>query len=738
MIRHRPLGRGHAYRIEPDQRDPVVPVAGEPLVLGATSTVGDGDVYLELDRGDGLERVRADLSDRDGDRGRVAGGGHLAAAAASVGKQKRRSWRVRLDSLTRDQHLRYRFVGARGATRWFETAVAEWRSNGGEVELGAPSRLADRVPLDTAQWLVSADGVHRVRFGIRLRTGDRVVGFGERFDRLDQRGAVVDTVVFEQYKGQGNRTYLPMPFAHVLGADGAGFGLHVDTGARVRFDVGVSDPDILSVELAVPRDRPAVAIRLYDGSPSEVLAQFLEATGQPALPPAWTFLPWMSSNEWNTQARVLAEVARMEEEGIPAGVVVIEAWSDEQTFTAFRDARYDVHIDAAPHRLADFTFPADGSWPDPKAMVDLLHEKGLRVLLWQIPLLKARPEPGSQLEADRRELVARGLAVRQAGGRPYANRGWWFPGALLPDFTNPDAREWWLAKRRYLVEDVGIDGFKTDGGEHAWGDDLRYADGTTGAETNNRYPVLYGRVYHDLLERAGVVGVTFSRAGFTGSAGVPCHWAGDEDSTWDAFRASILAGVTVGACGVFFWGWDIGGFSGELPSAELYLRAAAMACFCPIMQYHSEFNHHRSPSNDRTPWNVQDRTGDARVVPGYRFLAELRMRLAPYLGREAERSVATGAPLMRALFFDDPGDPRIWDYPLQYRLGGDLLVCPVVEPGVVSTRCYLPAGEWIGLWTGESYGGAQAVEVEAPLGRIPVFVRAEAAAGLRSTLEVNA
>src|SRR5581483_10499905 len=120
-----------------------------------------------------------------------------------------------------------------------------------------------------------------------------------------------------------------------------------------------------------------------------------------------------------------------------------------------------------------------------KAMVDDLHARGIRVVLWQVPLLKARPVAGSQLDCDRRTLVERGYAVAQADGRPYVNRGWWFPNALLPDFTSDEARTWWLAKRRYLVEELGIDGFKTDGGEHAWGDDLRYADGTRGAATNN-------------------------------------------------------------------------------------------------------------------------------------------------------------------------------------------------------------------------------------------------------------
>jgi len=318
--------------------------------------------------------------------------------------------------------------------------------------------------------------------------------------------------------------------------------------------------------------------------------------------------------------------------------------------------------------------------------------------------------------------------VRKADGKPYANRGWWFPRALLPDFTSAEARAWWTAKRRYLLDELGVDGFKTDGGEHAWGHDLRYADGTSGAETNNRYPVLYAAAYHELMDELGHQGTTFSRAGFTGSAAYPCHWAGDEDSTWEAFRASITAGLTAGACGIFFWGWDLGGFSGEIPSAELYLRSAAAACLAPIMQYHSEYSH-RVPSRDRTPWNIAERTGEERVLSAYRRFAQLRMRLQPYLRAQARQSVATCKPLMRALFFE-VDDPRIWDFPHQYFLGNDLLVAPVVEAGATSQRVFLPPGTWVDPWTGDELVGPTIVTCAAPLDEIPVYVTGRSASSL--------
>ena len=737
MIRHRPHGLGHPYRLEPDQRFPAVPIADEPFELRATTDAGVRAVQVEIDLAGRRALLDAQLSTVESasvPRNATSisappAKGHLTLAASSSGRLDRKSWTARPNPLAFGSRLRYRFVSdgsaGRQRTAWFSVSPARWAPEGGNLVLdmgAAHERLAHRLMPGSVAWLVGDAAPVRVRFAFALGADEHVVGFGERFDALDQRGRQFDATVFEQYKRQSARTYLPMPFAIVVGKEGWGF--HVVTSRRTWFDVGKTVADQLWIEAALdPNERePTLTVQLIGGSPQEVLSTFLQRTGRPKLPPRWIFRPWMSGNEWNTQARILAEAERSRREKIPVGVIVIEAWSDESTFVAFRDAQYPIHRDGAPHRLADFRFPPGGAWPDPKTMVDELHARGLKVLLWQVPLLKARPAPDSQACSDQDVMVARGYAVRRSDGRPYRNRGWWFPNALLPDFTSVEARDWWLAKRRYLIDEVGIDGFKTDGGEHAWGDDLRYADGTRGDA--------YAAAYHALLSKSGREGITFGRAGFTGSPAYPCHWAGDEDSTWDAFRASITAGLTAGASGIFFWGWDLAGFSGEIPSAELYLRAAAMACFCPIMQYHSEFNHHRRPSRDRTPWNVAERTGDNRVLPIYRRFAKLRDSLVPYLVEQAARSVEAGRPLMRALFFEVPDDAEIWKRPYEYFLGDDLLVAPVTQPGVASWRLYLPMGDWIDAWSGENLRGPVSIERPVPLDEIPVYVRHDRQADL--------
>lgn len=718
MIRHRPFGSGHPYSVDTEQRHPVVPVAGHPVTLGVRTSSGVGSVVLEFSRNDGEVTMLPLAATQRRSRGQAVDGGHLASAQARLARASG-GWSVALDGLEPRDHVRYRFTAGPQRTRWFEFRVATWQ---GADDVAGAVRGSTSV-------LHDGERIHRVRFALPLDPGEHVAGFGERFDTLDHRGASLDSIVFEQYKNQGaeRKTYLPMPFAHVVG--GRGWGFHVRTSRRVWFDVGQHDPDRLWIEAESGPDGE-LDLAIYEGTPSEVLDAFLGEVGRPKELPDWVFRLWGSGNEWNTQAEVMRQADLHRDHGIPLGSLVIEAWSDESTFTTWRDARYRVREDGAPPTLADFEFPPEGAWPDPKGMIDELHSRDTKLLLWQIPLIKMRPHPRGQVAADAAAAIRDDVLVKEVAPdgslRPYRNRGWWFPLGLMPDLTDDRAARWWTERRRYLVEELGVDGFKTDGGEHAWGSDLRYLNGMHGDEGNNLFPVHYARAYGELLESAGKAPVTFSRAGFTGSQAHGAFWAGDENSTWDAFRWSLFAGLSASASGILYWGWDLAGFSGEIPSAELYLRSAAAAAFVPIMQYHSEFNHHRSPSRDRTPWNIAERHGDDRVIPVVRRIVELRERLVPYLAESARAAIAAREPLMRPLFFDWADDPAVWERPLQWMLGAELLVAPVVEEGATRWSTALPAGDWVDVWTGDPVPGGGVVERDVPIDVIPVYCRAEA------------
>ncbi|HET8986310.1 MAG TPA: TIM-barrel domain-containing protein, partial [Trueperaceae bacterium] len=534
------------------------------------------------------------------------------------------------------------------------------------------------------RWLAMAGGApSRIDLTFSTDADEWIYGLGERFTQANRNGEEWDVRVYEQYKEQGKRTYLPVPF--IVSTNG--YGLWVDaeepstfdlreTLAVVRVEKFVEAPGAAAeVRRTHPRpSRPSLsATVLVAPAPYQITAGFTRLTGAIAVPPKWAFGPWMSSNSWNSQALTESAVDRTLAEDVPASVVVIEAWSDESTFYIFNDAQYQPQPGSGAPHLADFTFT--GRWPDPKAFVDHCHAHGIRVVLWQIPVLKYLTEHHTQHAADEQYMLESGFGIANADGSPYRNKGWWFTDSLVIDFSNPAAKQWWFGKRRYLFDELGIDGMKTDGGEHIWGRDLRAHDGRRGLALYNAYPNQYVGAYHEFVQEAtSGDGVTFSRAGYTGAQRFPGHWAGDEDSTWGAYQASIRAALAAGVCGVSMWSWDIGGFSGEIPALELYLRSTAMATLSPLMQYHSE-GHGASEVRDRTPWNIAARHGDASALTIYRRFAHLRMRILELIHEDAVALSAEGLPLMRypALAYPQAHDFLSSD-PYAYLFGRDLLV----------------------------------------------------------------
>lgn len=269
---------------------------------------------------------------------------------------------------------------------------------------------------------------------------------------------------------------------------------------------------------------------------------------------------------------------------------------------------------------------------------------------------------------------------------------------------------------------IGIDGFKTDGGEMVWGRNTSFYDGSDGLEMRNEYPNAYIEAYYDFTEENTGTGMTFSRAGTAGVQSTGVFWAGDQSSTFDALQDSISAGLSAGISGIPFWGWDLAGFTGDFPTAELYKRSTQAAAFVPIMQFHSE-KANPSPSEERSPWNVQERTGDDTIIPTFRYYVNTRMNILPYIYSEAQQCTEDGTPLMRAMMIDFPEDPEAYDLEEQYMFGRSLLVAPVLEEGQTVKEIYLPEGEWIDFFHNALTAGGGTKNYYCDVDSIPVYVR---------------
>lgn len=107
------------------------------------------------------------------------------------------------------------------------------------------------------------------------------------------------------------------------------------------------------------------------------------------------------------------------------------------------------------------------------------------------------------------------------------------------------------------------------------------------------------------------------------------------------------------------------------------------------------------------------------------FYDRLRYRLMPYIYTLAGDTYWRDGTIMRGLVMDFPGDRRGWEIKDEYLFGPDLLVAPVTRYKARSRSVYLPAGaSWYDFYTGQVTRGGQDVTIDAPVERIPLFVRA--------------
>ncbi len=364
-------------------------MAGEPLELRATTPAGldRGNAGAPGGRDDDVAARDAVRAVRRGARGRECRRrqpsrrccrGHGSPRAPGVADRGRRLIR-------RVARLRYRFTASDGTAHgWHAVIVAGWSSVGGEL-VGLGRRWADRLIPDSVEWLVAGGSALRVRFALRLDP-----------TRTSSASASDSTA---SISAAGARTRSSSSSTRAR-ASARICRCRLRSSHRQRRAAGVPRPDkpanvvrrwgdhrrtcVVEAAVGPAASTPSLEVSLYDGDPSTVLAAFLEEVGPPVQPPDWVFRLWMSGNEWNTQARIVAEVERTIAEDIPSGVVVVEAWSDEATSwpSRCRVRRPSRRRPAPPGRLPVSPGRCLARSQGPGG---LAARTGPRFLLWQEP-----------------------------------------------------------------------------------------------------------------------------------------------------------------------------------------------------------------------------------------------------------------------------------------------------------------------------------------------------------------
>jgi alpha-D-xyloside xylohydrolase len=629
---------------------------------------------IEVAHGD--ETIRVEPWGADGVRIRIATGSVMEPAVSGLGVQpaspSEQAMEVRngctvveLQRWRRDahgaDHLLWSVRNVDEAEPWLAEQPAHWN-------------------LPARPWRAARhDGLWSVSTRLAARRAERWYGLGQhQHGLLDQRGAVVDLV---QRNTEVAVPVLVSSRGHALVWNHAGTG-RVELGtdaARLVADATAQ----LDIWVTCPGSVPAAIERMT------------AVTGRVPVAPTWLSGFWQSRLRYGSQDEVLDVARGYRERGLPLSVIVI----DFLHWTRFGDYRFD------PARF-----------PDPAAMVAELRSMGVEPFVSVWPTL----HPGS---AAWREMEDRGWLVEPPGHLRFVD---------VPDFepvslTYYDA---FSADARSSVSHRIAEGYGAHGITGLWVDACepemypeRHDELTTSAgplsAVGCAYPAVHAAGLADGLRARGVDSpVLLCRSSWIGGA---AHgslvWSGDVSSTWEALARHVPAGLNMGLSGFPWWTHDIGGFSGGDPEdpgfRELLVRWFELGVFTPVCRLHGM----RVPGDWSGGGKNELWSFGPDVEATLTKLLALRESLRPTIDALLAEASATGAPVIRPVWWAHPDDEIAWTVEDQWCLGDTIVFAPVLAPKVQYRRCYLPAGgPWTHASSGARFDGGQWVTVPAPLG----------------------
>jgi alpha-glucosidase (family GH31 glycosyl hydrolase) len=480
-----------------------------------------------------------------------------------------------------------------------------------------------------------------------------------------------------------------------------GYGLFIEGTWPGHYDICKTDPHRVNIAF----EGAFLEGIIYTAKhPAEIVREHSLHTGPTILPPRWAFLPWRWRDNHDNNKKfydgtpvkvpynsmLVEDILMMKALDIPCGAYWIDRpWAK------------------GVHGYEDFEWDLQ-RFPNPKQMIDWLHNNDVRLMLWIAPWVAGNM---------RQQAIDSGYAMQMKAPHGKIDSS----NAALIDFTNPIACKWWQVKGIEKMLLQGIDGFKLDRSEELVPEtrSLKVSDGRTTREIRNHYPVLYVKAVNESCTRIlGNDFVIFPRAGYTGSSKYGVFWGGDIGSPAEGLRTAIIAVQRSAIIGFPIWGSDIGGYWQGSLDREVCARWLAFGCFSPIMEF--------GPTEDRAPWDMKSEPHyDTTLIAIWRLYAKIHATLADYSFNLAKVAHETGMPVVRPLFIEFPEQKVSWENWQSFMYGPDILVCSIWQKGVEKINVYLPAGtKWRDAWDKEKiYEGGQYIEVETPIYKIPIFIR---------------
>jgi alpha-D-xyloside xylohydrolase len=546
---------------------------------------------------------------------------------------------------------------------------------------------------------VSGIATHAVDGAFAAGDDEHFFGAGQHQDgALDLRGRNVG--IWSTY---GSREPVGVPFI----VSTRKYGLIWDNPSKTRLACAVGGKTTWNSEAG-----DAISFFLIVGdSADEVYAGYRALTGVTPIPPRASLGLIQAKARYASQQEVLDIAAGYRKRDYPCDEVVVDYLHWKKLGDLSLDPKF---------------------WPDPKAMNAQLHDEGFRSVISVWPDF-------AKGTANYEEVVSQKLVLTDATGAPAGmkNDPHFHRDACI-DSTNPAARVW-------LWDKINA-GYRADGFDYYWMDETEPDVGWHDmfchlgpcALFNNVYPLMHNSAVYDGQRSVSEERVMIlTRAAYLGSQrNGTTFWSSDISPAWDTLRVQVPTAINECATGLPYWSSDTAGWA-PLPKAshpakllldpsdaravigqdddypELFTRWVQFSAFCPTFRLHGL-------RKQNEVWSF----GKAAEPILVKYL-KLRYRLLPYIYSEARRTNQTGAPFLRALFMDFPGDPNVLPLTDEYMFGPAFLVAPITQQATTQRKVYLPAGaDWYDYWTNRRYKGGQEITADAPIDTLPLYVRA--------------
>ena len=421
----------------------------------------------------------------------------------------------------------------------------------------------------------------------------------------------------------------------------------------------------------------------YGPTADSVIASYRNLSGTVPMFPQWAYGFWQCRERYTSGTHLVETVKEFRKRNLPVDVIV-QDWQYWGKY-GWGVPKFD-----------------ETNYPEPDKFIKQLHD----------------------LNAHFSVSVWENLSKESEIGKEYVAKNLFIPNSPWVDVLNPLAREThWNALNKNLFS-KGVDSWWMDATEPE-------NDGLKGKKTYLGLGDFYRLTYPLFVSQAVYEGqrkttsdkrvCILTRSAFPGHQkyGI-INWSGDIGGNWDTYKRQIVAGLNYTITGFPYWTTDIGGFFRpgnsqytDVKYHELLTRWFQWGALNPIFRIHGY-------QTETEPWKYGQTVED-----NMRKMLNLRYRLLPYIYSEAWQVTKNGSTMMRPLVMDFNGDTAAVNRQFEYMFGKSILAAPITEPNVTEWNVYLPESvAWYDFWTGKRFNGGQAIKADAPLDKIPLFVRA--------------